>query len=66
MDFLTPDIIGTVATLILGVAGTFLGTKYSALRKALKTIMDAAEDDKITADEVQQIALAVKPLFGKK
>jgi hypothetical protein len=62
MDFLTPEIIAYFITAIIGVVGSVFGTKYAAIKKVFKVIIDAAEDERITPEEVQKIILAIKSL----
>jgi len=62
MDFLTPELISTIATAVIGIAGAIFGSKYKDMEKGLKDIVQAAEDGKVTAEEVQNIALLIKKI----
>jgi len=62
MDFLTPGLISTIATAVIGIAGAIFGSKYNDMKKVLKVIVQAAEDGKVTAEEVQNIALLIKKI----
>lgn len=57
------EIIGYIATALIIGAGMFFGDKYKQLKKLLKVIVDAAEDDKITAEEVQEIVKTGKKIL---
>lgn len=58
------EVIGYLATALITGSGIFFGDKYKQLKKLLKVILDAAEDDKITAEEVQEIVKTGKKLLG--
>lgn len=49
------EIIGYIVTAIITGVGVVFGDKYQQIKKFVKVIMDAAEDNKITAEEVQEI-----------
>jgi len=59
--------IAAVATAVLAIAAAFLGAKYRKwLRRArlfarlLKNIVEAAEDDKVSEEELKQIIAKAK------
>lgn len=58
------EIIGYVITAVLAGAGILFGDKYRQAKKFIKVVMDAAEDDKFTAEEVQEIVKVGKKLVG--
>ncbi len=54
--------IATIVTLVLTLAGSALGAKYTQakgkakkLSKLLDSVIEAAEDDKVTEEEFQKI-----------
>lgn len=62
-----PEVIGYIVSVVLALLSTFLGVRYKKVKVALKeskeavvTLIDAVEDDKITAEETQAIAKEVK------
>lgn len=67
MDFknlLTPETISAVLA-ALGVL-TFVSYRASLIKKALETLIDAAEDGSVSEAEFQAIVKAAKAIFGKK
>lgn len=62
MDFFNIETISYLISALLGVASSFFGFKYIAIKNLIKTIYRAAKDDKITPDEVQAIILSIVKL----
>ncbi len=60
---MSEELIAEIVATCLGLAITVLGVKYKKIKALLKKIIDAAKDDKFTAEEVQDIALDIKGLF---
>ena len=60
---MSETLIAEIIAILLGLGITFLGVRYQKLKGFLKKIVDAAEDDKFTAEEVQNIIKAFKDLF---
>jgi len=56
------EIIATILALVV----TVLGVKYQKIKVFVSSIVAAAADDKITAEEVQNIILDFKALFYDK
>lgn len=66
MEFLNAEVIAYLITAVLGVVGSIFGTKYAELKKVFRIIVESAEDEKITPEEVQKIIIAIKGLETKK
>jgi len=57
-------ILPAIATLILG--WIIPSPKYKKIKKALKILMDAVEDDMISDSEMKAIVKAIKAIFEKE
>ena len=62
-----PELIGYIISAVLALLTAFFGVRYQRVKVALKeskeavvTIIDAVEDDKISAEETQAIVKEVK------
>ncbi len=61
------ELILEIVAILLTVGIGCIGVKFVKIRKFLKTIIDAAEDNKITKKELLEIIEAGKDCFkGKK
>ena len=58
------NVILTIVSTALGIASIVFGQKYSLVKKLLKQLVDAAEDDNISEDEFQAIKETVKQITG--
>lgn len=56
------EAIGGLSTLVLTVATSILGTKFTKYKKLLTQFMGALEDDTITKDELRKIAKTFRNL----
>ena len=59
------ELIAGIVTIILGIASFKFGAKWQQLKIVAKLSVDALTDDKITREEAQQIATAVKKLLER-
>lgn len=57
------EIGALVLTSILAIAGTVFGDKYKAMKKLIKMLAEAIEDDQLTKEEIQGIYKQAKKLF---
>lgn len=61
----TIELIAGVVTIGLGIASFKFGAKWQQLKMVAKLSVDALTDDKISVEEAQQIATAVKKLLER-
>jgi len=60
------ELILEIIALLLTVGISFLGFKYTKIKKLLMTIIDASDDKKITKKELLEIIVAIKDCFKKE
>lgn len=58
------NIIAGTVTLGLGIISFYFGGRYAQSKLVAKLIIEAMADDKITPEEGQKIAAAIKKLVG--
>ena len=61
----TIELIAGIVTIVLGIASFKFGAKWQQLKMVAKLSVDALTDDKISVEEAQQIATAVKKLLER-
>ena len=61
----TIELIAGIVTIGLGIASFKFGAKYQQLKIVAKLSVDALTDDRITVEEAQLIAAAVKKLLER-
>jgi hypothetical protein len=55
-------LIGTIVGVLIKIAGIFV-PKFGKIQRALKIIIDAIQDDKVTQEEEKKIVNALKAIF---
>ena len=60
------ELILEIVAALLTIGIGFLGVKFTKVKHFLKTIIDAADDKKITKKELLEIIEAAKDCLGKR
>ena len=54
----------TILNIVLILAMVFAGVKYTKVKRALKLIVNALDDDYITSEEAREIYLALRDIVS--
>jgi len=55
MEWLTPEIIATIISVIFAILSAIFGAKFAKYKRVVVKIADALDDGKITSKEIRDI-----------